>query len=90
MITASAVKELREEGKKVSLAHFNYINPLPKNTADIFKNFNTIIVCEINKGQFANYLRMKHPKFKYKQFNRVQGLPFQTTELKEHFKTLLS
>ena len=86
----SAVKQLREEGKDVTLAHFNYINPLPKNTADIFKNFNTIIVCEINKGQFANYLRMKHPKFKYKQFNRVQGLPFQTTELKEHFKTLLS
>ena len=86
----SAVKQLREEGKDVTLAHFNYINPLPKNTADIFKNFNTIIVCEINKGQFANYLRMKHPKFKYKQFNRVQGLPFQTTELKEHFITLLS
>jgi len=86
----SAVKQLREEGKDVTLAHFNYINPLPKNTADIFKNFNTIIVCEINNGQFVNYLRMKHPKFKYNQFNRVKGLPFQTTELKEHFKTLLS
>jgi len=43
----STVKQLREEGKDVTLAHFNYINPLPKNTADIFKNFNTIIQKQI-------------------------------------------
>ncbi len=86
----SSVKELRLYGKDISLTHFNYINPLPENTADIFKNFKTIVVCEINKGQFVNYLRMKLPEFKYVQFNRVQGLPFKTTELKEHFNTLLS
>jgi 2-oxoglutarate ferredoxin oxidoreductase subunit alpha len=86
----SSVKELRLYGKDISLTHFNYINPLPKNTADIFKNFKTIVVCEINKGQFVNYLRMKLPEFKFVQFNRVQGLPFKTTELKEHFNTLLS
>ena len=81
---------MREEGKNVSLTHFNYINPLPKNTEEIFKNYKTIVVCEINNGQFVNYLRMKHPNFKYKQFNHIQGLPFQTSELKEHFNTLLS
>lgn len=86
----SSVKELRLYGKDISLTHFNYINPLPENTADIFKNFKTIVVCEINKGQFVNYLRMKLPEFKFVQFNRVQGLPFKTTELKEHFNTLLS
>jgi 2-oxoglutarate ferredoxin oxidoreductase subunit alpha len=86
----SSVKELRLDGKDISLTHFNYINPLPENTADIFKNFKTIVVCEINKGQFVNYLRMKLPEFKFVQFNRVQGLPFKTTELKEHFNTLLS
>ena len=61
-----------------------------KNTADILRNFKTIVVCEINNGQFVNYLRMKYPQFKYKQFNHIQGLPFQTSELKEHFNTLLS
>jgi 2-oxoglutarate/2-oxoacid ferredoxin oxidoreductase subunit alpha len=86
----STVKQMREEGKNVSLTHFNYINPLPKNTEEIFKNYKTIVVCEINNGQFVNYLRMKHPNFKYKQFNHIQGLPFQTSELKEHFNTLLS
>ncbi len=86
----SAVKQLRKEGKSISLAQFNYINPLPKNTADILKNFKKIVVCEINNGQFVNYLRMKHPDFKYQQFNRIQGLPFQTSELIEHFNNLLS
>ena len=86
----SSVKQLRQEGKSISLAQFNYINPLPKNTADILKNFKKIVVCEINNGQFVNYLRMKHPDFKYQQFNRIQGLPFQTSELIEHFNNLLS
>jgi 2-oxoglutarate ferredoxin oxidoreductase subunit alpha len=86
----TAVKELREEGKKVSLAHFNYINPLPKNTAEIFKNFKNIVVCELNNGQFVDLLKSKHDTFQFKQFNHIQGLPFKTTDLKEHFNTLIS
>jgi len=86
----TAVKELRQDGKNISLAHFNYVNPLPKNTADLFSNYKRIIVCEINNGQFVNVLRMNFPEFKFKQFNHIQGLPFQTAELKEHFNTLLS
>jgi 2-oxoglutarate ferredoxin oxidoreductase subunit alpha len=86
----SSVKQLRREGKNISLAQFNYINPLPKNTADILRNFKTTVVCEINNGQFVNYLRMKHPEFKYQQFNRIQGLPFQKSELIEYFNNLLS
>lgn len=85
----TSVNELKAEGKKVSLAHFNYIKPLPKNTADIFKEFKKIIVCELNSGQFADYLRMKIPGFTYLQHNKVQGLPFMVSELKAHFNTLL-
>ena len=86
----TAVKELRQDNKDVTLAHFNYINPLPKNTAEIFANYKTIVVCEINNGQFVNILRMNFPEFRFEQFNHIQGLPFQTAELKEHFNTLLS
>ena len=86
----SAVKQLREEGKDVTLAHFNYINPLPKNTAEIFKNFKNIVVCELNNGQFVDLLKSKHDTFQFKQFNHIQGLPFKTTDLKEHFNTLIS
>ncbi len=79
--TYSAVTSLQEQGKSVSLAHFDFINPLPKNTADIFKRFKKIIVCELNSGQFANYLRIQHQQFQYHQCNKVQGQPFTVTEL---------
>ena len=84
-----AVKGLQEEGKKVSLAHFHYINPLPKNTKDIFKNFKKIIVPELNLGQFVLLLRMHFPEFKFEQYNKIQGLPFMVKELVDKFNQLL-
>ena len=54
----TALDELRQEGHKLALAHFNYISPLPKNTYDILKSYKKIVVCELNMGQFANYLRI--------------------------------
>jgi len=85
----STVKELRQEGKNVSLTHFNYIKPLPKNTEEIFKKFKKIIVCELNMGQFAGYLRDKVPGFEYHQYNKVKGLPFTVKELKQSIYNLL-
>jgi 2-oxoglutarate ferredoxin oxidoreductase subunit alpha len=78
-----AVNELQSEGYKVSNVTFNYINPLPRNVASVFSRFKNIIVCELNLGQFAGYLRMKFPEFNYKQINKVQGLPFTVREIKE-------
>jgi 2-oxoglutarate/2-oxoacid ferredoxin oxidoreductase subunit alpha len=85
----STVRELRKEGKKVSLAQFNYIKPLPKNTVQVFEKFKKIIVCELNLGQFASYLRDKVPGFHYYQYNKVKGLPFTIKELKEGINKLL-
>jgi len=79
----TAVEELRAEGKKVALIHFNYIKPLPKNTKEVLSKFKKHIVCELNLGQFANYLRMSFSEFSYSQYNKVQGLPFTVAELKE-------
>ena len=80
---------MRAEGKDVSLAHFNYINPLPKNTREVLSRYKTIIVCELNLGQFAKYLKSKYPEFNYKQVNKVAGLPFTVLELKEKINALL-
>ncbi len=85
----SAVRELREEGKNVTLAHFNYIKPLPKNTATVFGEFKKIIVCELNLGQFASYLRNELPQFSYHQLNKLKGLPFTVNEVKESVNKLL-
>ncbi|MDP4209013.1 MAG: 2-oxoacid:acceptor oxidoreductase subunit alpha [Bacteroidota bacterium] len=85
----SAVTALQGKGAKICLAHFKHIMPLPKNTEDLFKAFKRIVVCELNSGQFVNYLRMTLPGFKYHQINKVQGLPFMVSELVEKFNLLL-
>ena len=79
----TAVEEARAEGLPVSLAHFTYINPLPANTEEVLSRFDAILVCELNLGQFAQYLRGIFPRFRYEQYNKVAGLPFTVTELKE-------
>ena len=85
----SAVEDLQEEGKSISLAHFNYINPLPLNTAEVLSGYKKIVICELNLGQFANYLRSKFPQFEYLQYNKVQGLPLFISELKMKFNEIL-
>ena len=77
----SAVQEARKEGLEVSFAHFDYIMPLPKNTAEVFGNYENILVCELNSGQFVNYLRGVLPQYKYAQCNKVQGQPFLVQEI---------
>ncbi len=85
----SAVTDLRKEGLSISLAQFNYINPLPRNTEEVFSKFKRRVVCEINMGQFAFYLRAKFQKYEFMQYNKVQGLPFFIAELKEKFRAIL-
>jgi 2-oxoglutarate ferredoxin oxidoreductase subunit alpha len=86
----TTVREMTDEGKSVGLAHFNFINPLQKNVKDILGRYKKIVVAELNLGQFANYLRMNFPEFEYLQYNKVQGLPFTTIELKETFNKILN
>jgi 2-oxoglutarate ferredoxin oxidoreductase subunit alpha len=86
----SAVKQMNDKGhKNIGYAHFNYINPMPKNTEEILSKFKKILVCELNSGQFASILKIKHSTFDFLQFNRVQGLPFANDDLIHEFKSLV-
>ena len=85
----SAMDELRAEGKKVALAQFKYINPLPKNTAEVMTRYPKVMVAEQNLGQFAAYLRTKVDGFVPYQFNQVKGQPFVVTELVEAIRKVL-
>jgi 2-oxoglutarate/2-oxoacid ferredoxin oxidoreductase subunit alpha len=87
--TTSAVLEMQKKGKKVSLAHFHYIFPFPKNVEKLLGRFKKIVVCELNSGQLVLHLRMTYPQYKYSQFNKVQGLPFVVSELVEVFNQKL-
>ena len=72
---------VHEVGEGVSYAHFDYINPLPANTEKVFSSFEKVLVCELNSGQFADYLRARFPKVNFIKCNKIQGQPFLVSEL---------
>ena len=86
----AAMDEMRAAGKKVAQAHFKFINPLPKNTAEVLKKYPKVVVAEQNMGQLAGWLRMKVDGFVPYQFNQVKGQPFVVAELVENFTELMN
>ncbi|MBL4670432.1 MAG: 2-oxoacid:acceptor oxidoreductase subunit alpha [Flavobacteriales bacterium] len=85
----TATLAILANGKSIAHTHFNFINPLPKNTAEVFAKFKKIVVCELNNGQFVKLLRSELPQFDYLQYNKIQGLPFSKGQLVEEFDRLL-
>ena len=85
----TAVNNMNKDGKKIALAHFNYINPLPKNTVEVIQRYKKVVVCELNSGQFATFLRSKVPSVEFLQYNKVQGQPFTVAELENDFSELM-
>jgi len=85
----AAMDELRTAGHKVALAQFKYLNPLPKNTAEVLSKYKKVVVAEQNMGQLAAYLRMKVDNFVPNQFNQVKGQPFVVEELVNAFEDIL-
>ena len=85
----AAMDELRAAGKKIAQAQFKYLNPLPKNTAEVMKKYKKVVVAEQNMGQLAAYLRMKVDNFVPYQFNQVKGQPFVVEELVNAFEDIL-
>jgi 2-oxoglutarate ferredoxin oxidoreductase subunit alpha len=76
----SAVEKLRAEGKPVSSAHLRHLNPFPANLGEVLRNFETVIVPEMNLGQLATMIRAKYlvPAI---PFSKVKGRPFQIREI---------
>ena len=85
----AAMDEMRATGKKVALAHFKYINPLPKNTAEVLRKYPKVVVAEQNSGQLAAWLRMKVDGFVPYQYNEVKGQPFSTNQLINVFTKMM-
>lgn len=84
-----ATMRLQDAGKKVALAHFNFISPLPSNTHDVLKGYKTIIVAEQNNGQFASYLAARFDDIKINRFNKIEGQPFSVSTLVEEFTKII-
>ena len=84
-----AMETMQEQGKKVALAHFKFISPLPKNTAEVLSKYKKVVVAEQNNGQFANYLRGKVQGFDPYRFDQVEGRTFHVARLVEEFTKIL-
>ncbi len=85
----SAMEELQKKGHKAAIAQFKYINPLPKNTAEVLMKYKKVVVAEQNLGQLAAYLRSKVDGFVPYQFNEVKGQPFVVAELAAAFEEII-
>lgn len=85
---ATAVRKMQADGKKVSLMHMKYLNPMPRNTETLLKSFKKIIIPELNLGQLRTIINAKYG-VQAKGYNKVQGLPFKISELVDVFNNEL-
>ena len=86
----TAANELNAEGTPVALAHFRYINPLPKNALEELAKFDNIIVAELNTGMFADYLQSKMHGKDIRRINKIEGQPFMVKEIVDGVKNILN
>lgn len=85
----SAVAELIQEGESISHTHLRYIRPFPKNLGDILKNFEQILIPELNNGQLIKIIRDQY-LVDAKGLNKIMGIPFTKQEIKDEIKKMLS
>ena len=86
-ITA-AVRRLRKEGKKVAQAHLMHLNPFPRNTGDVLRAYDRVLVPEMNLGQLLKLVRAEF-LVDAVGYNRVRGVPLRAGELADAMEALL-
>ena len=85
----SAVLELQAQGKSISHAHLRYIRPFPKNLGEMIKNFETIVIPEINNGQLVKIIRDQY-LVDAKAYNKIMGVPITKTELVDYLGQIVN
>jgi 2-oxoglutarate ferredoxin oxidoreductase subunit alpha len=84
----SAIVDLLAEGHSVSHVHLRYVRPFPKNLGDIIKNFDHVLIPELNNGQLIKIIRDQY-LVDAKGYNKIMGIPFTKHELVDEIKKLL-
>jgi 2-oxoglutarate ferredoxin oxidoreductase subunit alpha len=84
----SAVTVLQEEGHQVSHAHLKYVRPFPKNLGSIIRNFEQVLIPEINNGQLIKIIRDQY-LVDAKGYNKIMGVPITKTELVTRIREML-
>jgi 2-oxoglutarate ferredoxin oxidoreductase subunit alpha len=84
----SAVNELLAEGHEVAHAHLRYVRPFPKNLGDIIKNYDHLLIPEINNGQLIKIIRDKY-MVDAKGYNKIMGIPITKGEIIDEVKKII-
>jgi 2-oxoglutarate/2-oxoacid ferredoxin oxidoreductase subunit alpha len=82
---ATAVRRALVSGLNVAHAHFRYLNPMPRNTADVLRGYRKVLVPELNTGQLRRLLRSEY-LLDAVGLNKVQGRPFLVGEIEEKIR----
>jgi 2-oxoglutarate/2-oxoacid ferredoxin oxidoreductase subunit alpha len=85
---AAGVRRVRQAGGKVAQAHLHYLNPFPRNTGDVLRSYDKILVPEMNLGQLLKLVRAEF-LVDAVGYNKVRGLPFRSSELAEAIEGML-
>jgi 2-oxoglutarate ferredoxin oxidoreductase subunit alpha len=83
-----SVGRVRGQGYKVAQAHLKYLNPMPKNTEEVLKKFEKVLIPEINRGQLAKIIRSEY-MIPVESFNKMRGLPLRGKEVRDKIREML-
>lgn len=86
----TAMVELNRDGVPMAFTQLRYINPLPKNTGELLRRYKRVIVAELNTGMCADYLQAKFPDVKIERINKIQGQPFQVSEVVDKVRQIIA
>jgi 2-oxoglutarate/2-oxoacid ferredoxin oxidoreductase subunit alpha len=84
----AAVKRVRREGYRVARAHLHHLNPFPRNTGEVLRSYEKVLIPEMNLGQLLKLVRAEF-LVDAVGYNRVRGVPFKASELAEAITALV-
>jgi 2-oxoglutarate ferredoxin oxidoreductase subunit alpha len=87
-VIKTAVAELLAEGHEVAHAHLRYLRPFPRNLGQLLRNYETVLIPEINNGQLIKIIRDQY-LVDAKAFNKIMGVPITKAEITEAIKAWL-
>ncbi len=85
---AAAVRRVRNSGRKVAQAHLHHLNPFPRNTGEVVRGYEKVLIPEMNLGQLRKLIRAEF-LVDAAGYNRVRGLPFRADELEQAIESML-
>ena len=86
---AAGCRRVRKKGYKVAHAHLTHLNPFPRNTGEVVRRYDKVLVPEMNLGQLLKLVRAEF-LVDALGYNRVSGLPLRASEIEQAIEGLVA